>query len=70
MARATKFLNKDQVRVAQLEMINLDTPLDEKHQMIYDGKNMCNTQGYPYHKTRSGALQCKEMPWQIKKRQK
>jgi hypothetical protein len=36
MARATKFLNKDQVRVAQLEMINLDTPFFEKHQVTYD----------------------------------
>jgi len=69
MARATRFLNKDQVRVACLEMVNLDTPLDEKDQRTYDGKNMCNMKGYPYEKTRSGALQCSEMPWDFARKQ-
>lgn len=69
MARATRFLNKDQVRVACLEKINLDTPMNEKHPGTYDGKNMCNMKGYPYEKTMSGALQCNEMPWDFARKQ-
>ena len=70
MAKATKFLNKEQVRVAMIERVNLNSPLDERHPRTYEGMDMSNMVEYPYMKTRAGALQCSEMPWDFAKKQK
>lgn len=53
--RATDLTNVDQAKVACLEEVNMDTPLDEKHPRHYD-LEMTSTKVFPYTKTRSGAL--------------
>ena len=53
--RATDITNVDQAKVACIEEVNLDTPLDEKHPRHYDIE-MTSTRRWPYLKTRAGAL--------------
>ena len=64
MARATGFKNKHQVRVACLDRIDLNTPMDETHPRLYSGCDLSVEKDYPFEKTKSGALQCRSMPWQ------
>lgn len=62
MIDAVELQNKDQAKVAIIELVNLDTPLDEKNTHHYD-LDMTGTQSYPYRRTRAGALQSRVMPW-------
>ena len=62
MAKATGFKNEDVTKLAVLENVNLNTPLDEKNPKTYD-KTLNEDEEYPYKKTRAGALQMKKMPW-------
>lgn len=66
--RATDITNVDQAKVACIEEVNLDTPLDEKHPRHYD-IDMTITKRWPYLKTRAGALQGKAMPWDYERKQ-
>lgn len=66
--RATDITNVDQAKVACIEEVNLDTPLDEKHPRHYDIE-MTSTRRWPYLKTRAGALQGKVMPWDYERKQ-
>jgi hypothetical protein len=68
MARATEFLNYDQCKVAAIELVNLNTPLDERDPRHYDITLGCEV-SYPYVKTRAGALQAYMMPWDYRTRQ-
>jgi hypothetical protein len=68
MARATEFKNYNQCKVAAIEQVDLDTPLDERdprHFSIPLGAEV----RYPYVKTRAGALQAHMMPWDYRTRQ-
>jgi len=69
MVRGIGLNNPEQAKVAILEKVNLDTPLDEKHPIHYDTE-MTTISEWPYQKTRSGALQGKLMPWDYETRQK
>ena len=62
MAKATGFKNEDVTKLAVLENVNLNTPLDEKNPKTYDN-TLNEDEEYPYKKTRAGALQMKKMPW-------
>lgn len=68
MVRATHIQNVDAAKVAILEVVDLDTPLDEKHPQHYV-LEMTSTPEWPYPKTRAGALQGKLMPWDYERRQ-
>lgn len=68
MAKATGFKNQAACRVAAIERVNLDTPNDERDPRHYDVPLDSHT-GYPYIKTRAGALQGKMMPWDYRNRQ-
>lgn len=68
MVDAVELTNKKQAKVAIIELVNLDTPLDEKNVQHWD-LDMTGTQTYPYRRTRSGALQSQVMPWHYEKRQ-
>lgn len=68
MAEAAGFQNKKSARVAAIEMINLDTPNDERDARHYDINATAST-AFPYLKTRSGALQSHTMPWDYRNRQ-
>ena len=70
MAKHSGLTNKDQVRVATIECVKLDTPLDEKDPRHYHGADMNKGEMWPYHKTMSGALQCSTMPWDHNRYQK
>jgi hypothetical protein len=66
--RATDLTNVDQAKVAIIEEVSLDTPLDEKHPRHYD-QEMTSTPRFPITKTRAGALQGKVTPWEYQNRQ-
>ena len=68
MVDAVELTNKAQAKVAILECVDLDTPLDEKNVRHWD-LDMTGTQAYPYRRTRAGALQSQVMPWHYEKRQ-
>lgn len=68
MAEAAGFVNRKSAAVAAIEIVNLDTPNDEKDPRHYD-INLTNSVEYPYIKTRSGALQSHTMPWDYRSRQ-
>lgn len=62
MAENSEFVNVKEAKVALLERVNLDTPLDE-HIMEHYDHDATYTQDYPYKKTQAGALQLATMPW-------
>jgi hypothetical protein len=68
MVDAVELTNKTQAKVAIIELVNLDTPLDERntHHLNLD---MTGTNTYPYIKTRAGALQGPSMPWHYESKQ-
>ena len=68
MAKASELKNYDKAKLAVIERVNLNTPLDEKNTEHYD-LDMTGSTPYPYSKTRAGALQSKVMPWHYEKRQ-
>lgn len=68
MVDAVELTNKKQAKVAIIELVDLNTPLDEKNVKHYD-LDMTGTQTYPYTKTRAGALQGRNMPWHYESRQ-
>lgn len=68
MARASGLNNVDQVKVAAIERVNLDTPNDELNPQHYDTALTSHTD-YPYVKTRAGALQGPYMPWDLRTKQ-
>lgn len=68
MARASGLKNVDQVKVAAIERVNLDTPNDERDPRHYDIPLSSHT-AFPYIKTRAGALQGRTMPWQCREKQ-
>lgn len=68
MVDAVELKNKKQAKVAIIELVNLNTPLDEKNTLHYD-LDMTGTQTFPYVKTRAGALQGKQMPWHYDSKQ-
>lgn len=68
MVDAVELTNKKQAKVAIIELVNLDTPLDEKNTHHLD-LDMTGNTTYPYRKTRAGALQSKNMPWHYESKQ-
>lgn len=68
MVKASELTNKEQAKVAMIELVNLETPLDERVPLHYD-HDMSGCITYPYMKTRSGALQSRDMPWDYEKYQ-
>lgn len=68
MVDAVELTNKKQAKVAIIELVDLNTPLDEKNTLHYD-LDMTGTQAYPYLKTRAGALQGSNMPWHHESKQ-
>lgn len=68
MARASGFKNYDQCKVAAVERVSLDTPLDERDPRHFDIPLGAEVP-YPYVKTRAGALQAHMMPWDYRTRQ-
>jgi len=69
MASASGLKNKDKVRVAVIEKVNLDTPNDPNDPRHFDIPLSAHT-GFPYVKTRAGALQGPCMPNQIFEKQR
>ena len=68
MVDATEITNKKEAKVAIIELVNLDTPLDEKNTHHLD-LDMTGNATYPYIKTRAGALQGRNMPWHYESKQ-
>lgn len=68
MVEATELKNKEQAKVAMIELVNLDTDLDERNPEHYD-HDMTGSREYPYVKTMSGALQSRKMPWDYERHQ-
>lgn len=68
MAKSTEFKNYDQCKLAAIEVINLNTPNDERDPRHYD-IDLPAAEGYPYKRTRSGFLQAHLMPWDYRSRQ-
>jgi hypothetical protein len=68
MVEASELQNKEQARVALIELVNLDTPLDERNTRHYD-VDMTGSEEFPYKKTMSGALQSRKMPWDYERHQ-
>lgn len=68
MASASGLKNKDKVRIAVVEKVNLNTPNDEKDPRHFD-TSLSSHEAFPYQKTRAGALQGSHMPWECRKRQ-
>ena len=66
MAENSGLENVDKAKVALLESINLNTPLDERSMEHYN-HDATFTQDYPYCKTNAGALQLRKMPWDHQK---
>lgn len=67
MAKNSNFENAEKAQVALLERVNLHTPLDERNMEHYD-HDASYTQDYPHSKTKPGALQLYEMPWDHRKK--
>lgn len=68
MATASGLKNKDKVRMAVIEKVNLETPNDERDPRHLD-MPLSAMVDFPYQKTRSGALQGRHMPWNCRKTQ-
>jgi hypothetical protein len=68
MVDAVELTNKKQAKVAIIELVDLESPLDEKNPQHID-LDMTGTQTYPYRRTRAGALQSPSMPWHYESRQ-
>ena len=69
MVDAANLKNNKQAKVAVIERVLLDTPLDERHTEHYETGGMTGSTDLPYIKTRAGALQCKKMPWDYDREQ-
>ncbi len=67
MAKTTEFKNQDLVKVAVLEHYNPDSLLDEREMDLRD-LSADHREDYPWRKTRSGALQLNQMPWDFQKK--
>lgn len=68
MVDSVELTNKEQAKVAMIELVNMDTPLDERNPQHYD-HDMTGGVTFPYQKTRAGALQSRNMPWDYEKYQ-
>ena len=69
MVDACELTNKKQAKVAVIELVDLDTPLDERHTEHYQTGGMTGSEDLPYIKTRAGALQGRKMPWDYDREQ-
>lgn len=65
MAEATGFKNANEAKWALIECANHNTVLDERLPKHYE-VNLIGSEDYPFPKTRSGALQLRKMPWDLK----
>lgn len=65
MAKNSPFVNQKAVKLAALDCVDLNTPLDQYRTDLLD-LGSSHTEVYPHRKTRAGALQLKEMPWEMK----
>lgn len=68
MVEASELLNKDQAKVALIELVELDSVLDERNTHHYV-QDMTGSAEFPYKKTRAGALQSRMMPWDYERQQ-
>lgn len=68
MVKASELKNKEEAKVAMIELVNIDTPLDERDPLHYD-QDMTGSTPFPYQKTRAGALQSRKMPWDYERHQ-
>lgn len=66
--RGVQLQNADQAKVAMIDLVNLDSPMDEKHPRHYE-LEMTSTTVWPYTKTLAGALQGKVAPWEYERQQ-
>lgn len=67
MAKTTGFKNQDLVKVAVLEHFNPDSVLDERDMDLRELS--CDyREDYPWKRTRSGALQLSQMPWDFQRK--
>lgn len=65
MAANSPFVNQKEVKLAALDCVDLKTPIDQNRTDLLDlGSN--HSENYPHKKTMAGALQLKEMPWDLK----
>lgn len=68
MVKASGLRNQQSASVAAIELVNLNTPNDERDPRHYD-IDLTTSAAYPYRKTRSGALQSHTMPWDYRRKQ-
>lgn len=64
MVKASGLKNADSAKVALLEAVELDTPLDERQPKLFE-MTLGVDEDYPYPKTLSGALHITPMPWTL-----
>lgn len=65
MVKFAGLQNVDSAKVALLEAVDLNTPLDERDVNLFK-KSLAVEEEYPYPKTRSGALNLPKMPWHLR----
>lgn len=68
MAKASGLRNQLSAGVAAIELVNFNTPNDERDPRHFDIDATASA-AYPYRKTRSGALQSHTMPWDYTRKQ-
>jgi len=67
MAKTTEFKNQDLVKVAVIEAVNPESVLDERDMDLRELS--CDyREDYPWMRTRSGALQLRQMPWDYQRK--
>lgn len=67
MAANSGFENQREASWALLERVDLQTALDERNMEHYS-HDASYSQDYPHPKTLAGALQLREMPWDLEKK--
>ena len=65
MAKNSPFVNQKSVKLAGLDCVDLKTPINEYRTDLLD-LGSSHSEVYPHRKTMAGALQLKEMPWDMK----
>lgn len=64
MAKTSEFKNQGAVKLALLERVNPNSPLDERNPKHYE-MTLIGSEETPYPKTQAGALQLRKMPWDL-----